>query len=259
MEGEKTGTREWAEATVNLQLGCENDCRYCYARDMMVRRFGKCTAEEWRVPQIQLPAATRTGRNHGRVMFPSAHDITPGNISESLLVIRRLLESGNEVLVVTKPSLECTRRICEVFGSYRDRLLFRFTIGSVEDRVLRFWDRRAPLFAERLDSLAFAFNQGFATSVSCEPYLDPYPWHVYEAVEQYVTDTVWFGLVRDWKNRMDLSRATLAELQLYAQTLHDAQRAAFVCSLFRMMRDKPKVRWKDSIRKVMGDGRCDAE
>ena len=32
-----TGTQEWAASNVNIQDGCEHDCRYCYAKTMAIR------------------------------------------------------------------------------------------------------------------------------------------------------------------------------------------------------------------------------
>ena len=49
---EKTGTKEWAAANVNIQFGCEHGCRYCYARHEAVCRFKRCTAEQWINPVI---------------------------------------------------------------------------------------------------------------------------------------------------------------------------------------------------------------
>ncbi len=38
-----TGTQEWAASNVNIQDGCEHDCRYCYAKTMAIR-FKRATA-----------------------------------------------------------------------------------------------------------------------------------------------------------------------------------------------------------------------
>ena len=29
------GTQEWAASNVNIQDGCEHDCRYCYAKSVV--------------------------------------------------------------------------------------------------------------------------------------------------------------------------------------------------------------------------------
>ncbi len=42
------GTKEWAASNVNIQSGCPNDCRYCYAKSMAIRHKRK-TRENWKV------------------------------------------------------------------------------------------------------------------------------------------------------------------------------------------------------------------
>jgi len=41
----RTGTREWSQHSANLFLGCEHDCRYCYARCSALR-FGRIQSAE---------------------------------------------------------------------------------------------------------------------------------------------------------------------------------------------------------------------
>ena len=44
-----SGTKEWSIASVNCVTGCENDCRYCYARHDALTRYGGRikSAAEW--------------------------------------------------------------------------------------------------------------------------------------------------------------------------------------------------------------------
>ena len=73
---------------------------------------------------------------------------------------------------MSKPHLDCIQAICQQFGDYREKILFRFTIGACDDTVLSFWEPGAPTYAERMASLQYAYEQGFQTSVSVEPMLD---------------------------------------------------------------------------------------
>jgi len=132
------GTKEWAVKTVNCSQGCEHDCRYCYARYNAVHRFGTvASVNDWPNMQIRQKAVDRRyGKYPGVVMFPSTHDITPSILSECLTVLRKLLEAGNQVLIVSKPHLECIRAICRDFEQYKSQIQFRFTIGSRIDAIL---------------------------------------------------------------------------------------------------------------------------
>lgn len=122
------GTQEWAASNVNIQDGCEHDCLYCYAKQMAIR-FKRVTSGDWRAPHIRSAALGKGfSKRRGRIMFPTAHDITPDNIDASVLVLRRMLAAGNDVLIVSKPHAKCVRRICQDLITYRHQILFRFTI-----------------------------------------------------------------------------------------------------------------------------------
>jgi len=247
-----TGTREWAKVNVNIQVGCEHNCRYCYARHNAVTRFKACTAEQWMVPHINKEAVKKgRGKCGGRVMFPSSHDITPLNISYAVIVLKKLLEAGNDVLIVSKPHLKCIKIICGVFAAFKEQITFRFSIGSTDDAVLRFWEPGAPGFEERFESLRFAFEAGFATSVSCEPQLDPYAVYTYAAVSDFITDTFWIGVIRDFDRRVDLSGVTTEQVEQFCRPARRAASEEVVRANYMILKDQPKVRFKDSIREIM--------
>lgn len=256
----RTGTREWAETTINIQRGCEHDCRYCYARWDAVTRRKQCARHIWKDPHI---FADRVEANYrllkGRIMFPSTHDITNRNIAECLVVLRKLLEVGNEVLIVSKPDYDVVALMVESLRRYQHRVAFRFTIGSTQNDVLAFWEAWAPSFESRIKSLSCAYLDGYMTSVSCEPYLDAWPQHVYEACRDYLSDIerfdgaggIWFGKLRNWAARVDLTGATDEQIAKYVTPLRAAQNDAFVRGLVRTLDGRKFVRWKDSIREVI--------
>src|ERR1039458_2936037 len=141
MRKKKTGTREWADVNVNIIAGCEHRCRYCYAADM-AKRFGRIVAlDDWGTTCCEVrPAEVNRERKkvNGRIMFPTSHDITPRFLEECVTVLNKLLAAGNEVLIVTKPHLECVERLCQELAAYKDKIVFRFTIGAMDDDLLRF-------------------------------------------------------------------------------------------------------------------------
>ena len=81
----------------------------------------------------------------------------PHQLGWLLGLFRELLRVGNQVLVVSKPHLDCIEAVCEKFGDYQGQILFRFTIGACDDCVLSFWEPGAPVYAERKASLEHAF------------------------------------------------------------------------------------------------------
>lgn len=247
----KTGTREWAESNLNIQLGCEHGCRYCYARYMAVEQHKHCTAEQWANPVINTEKVNKGYRKRpGVIMFPSTHDITPKNVAECICVLRKLLEAGNQVLIVSKSHFNCISFICDTLEKFKDQILFRFTIGSMSDNVLKFWELEAPSFGERYTCLGYAFNYGFKTSVSAEPFLDGNVRLLYEALKPLVTDSFWIGKLRDLHKRVDLSSMTVAEIEQFVEPLELAQTDKAIKKLYADLDGRKFIKWKDSIKKV---------
>ena len=155
------GTGEWASHNYNIQSGCRSGCKYCYAQCMAIR-FGRHTPASWLTPEI-IPSKVdqRVGRKTGRIMFPTSHDIDPSNMDECLTALVTMLAAGNDVLIVSKPHLECVKRLCRELQAYKRQITFRFTIGSACTATLKSWEPYAPPFSERLASLRHAFKAGY--------------------------------------------------------------------------------------------------
>lgn len=249
----KTGTKEWAETTLNIAKGCEHNCRYCYARNMLVDRFKKIKPGDWTTMVVNKKVIDAPqGLKQGVIMIPSSHDITPSILPDFLCVLRKLLESGNQVLIVTKPHLECITAICKEFSNYRSNILFRFTIGSTQEDVIKFWEPGAPPFHERIACLIYAFAGGFQTSVSCEPYLDAWPDLVYAACEEYLSESFWIGTIKHFNARVKLDDITDEQREKYVCPLLRAQKDAAVKLIHKQLNGEPFVQWKDSITEIIG-------
>ena len=250
----KTGTRQWSKFSENFQIGCENKCRYCYARyNAIFGRFPYATQEQWDNPVInQKKIDTGRRKKEGVIMFPTTHDITPRNLSEYLCVLRKLLDAGNRVLIVSKPHWECITVICDFYDQYREQIEFRFTIGSTDDKVLSFWEPNAPSFEERLCCLKYAHAAGYKTSVSCEPYLDPYVVYTYTACLPYITETFWIGKLNKFEQRVNLDGATAEQIKKFVEPLKAAQSDSVVKSFHRMLNGQRGIMWKESITGVVG-------
>ncbi|MHA2000264.1 MAG: radical SAM protein [Promethearchaeota archaeon] len=189
------GTKEWADTNVNIIDGCSHDCRYCYAKKMAIR-FKRKTPDSWKDMEIRWKDVNKNYlKRKGRIMFPTSHDLVPEEpfFSASMRVLEKLLKPGNEVLVTTKPHVKVIRHICDEFLNFREYIQFRFTITSIDDDKLKFWEPGAPTFGERLESLKYAFDHDFKTSVSIEPCLDPDPKKLIQRLHPLVTESIWLG------------------------------------------------------------------
>ena len=187
------GTKEWADSNVNCYFGCSNNCRYCYAKKMAIR-FKRKTESDWKI-MIPNQKAIEKGYNKrkGRIMFPTSHDITIESLDGCLKVLKKLLDTDNEILITSKPKFSCIKIICDEFSQKKDLIQFRFTITSLNNELLSFWEPNAPSFDERLKSLEYAYSRGYKTSISIEPFLDENPYPLVDTLIPYVTESIWIG------------------------------------------------------------------
>jgi len=249
-EKRNTGTREWAQSTVNCVTGCSHDCRYCYARHNAVDRFKRVAADSWSTMVVRDKDVQKNrGKKQGVIMFPSAHDITPDVLEPCLEVLKKLLDKDNEVLLVSKPHEAVIAEITKRFHSATDLLRFRFTIGSPDDTILKFWEPGAPTFEERRRALGIAFEAGFKTSISAEPLIDPDNVKtLWDELIPYVNWEFWIGKMNKANLRVDVSDA---ETRKMMTPILEGQTDERVMGIYNMFKDEPLVRWKDSYKEVL--------
>lgn len=245
-----SGTKEWANVSLNIHLGCKHRCRYCYARERMVR-LGQCDLEAWGTEHNRLkenPFAGFNKKYDGVVMFPTTHDLTPEILPETLEAIRRLVGAGNTILLVSKPYIEVIQAICKEFADHKDQIKFRFTIGAYKDEILSYWEPGAPTYAERVKCLKYAFQHGFQTSVSVEPMLDgPNVVKLFQKLEPWISDTFWIGKMNHVKSRVppDTDPAEIARIEA-------GQTDDRIFEIYGALWQEPKIRWKESFKSVLG-------
>jgi DNA repair photolyase len=251
----KTGTKEWSTVSKNIFFGCRHNCRYCYARANALRFKQITKPEEWTDMHLNARSLNERPRFYkgveNRIMFPSSHDILPEHLDVTVEYLKKWLGAGNSMLIVSKPHLECIVRLCNDLEQYKDQIVFRFTIGSYDDKVLKFWEPDAPSYTERMQSLKHAYKKGYKTSVSCEPYLDGSVTFVVDAVSSYVNDTIWVGLMNAIAQRVDTTGWTKEDFA-FLESTKNCQTKDTVEFLYQELHENPKVRFKDSIKRVLG-------
>ncbi len=234
-----TGTKEWAARNVNIVTGCSHNCRYCYAH-CMARRFGR--VEDWSKPALRNEKVN-ANKAKGTIMFPSSHDIEPAFLEPCVAALGKLLASGNRVLIVSKPHLECIERICAEFDQYKTAITFRFSIGSQDSTVLKFWEPGAPSFEERLACLRYAFDAGYQTGVSAEPMLDAGVVKLFHRLSPFVTDKVWIGKLNRPRNCV----VDWGPIDAEIRRIEANQTVERLLAIYAVLKDEPKVAWKDTF------------
>jgi len=238
---------------VNIVVGCPNRCRYCYAR-AAAKCYGRIhDFDEWGRTYLRLNRggmAATVGKHYGTVRFPTTHDITPRFLDKCITAIRNLLAGGNDVIVCSKPRLDCIKRLCREFANDRAHLEFRFTIGAMDDDILHFWEPGAPGFKERFECLKLAYRKGFRASVNIEPMLDaPNMVKLFRKLVPYVNVFINIGIM--CKVRRNVTPRTQEEKAAVCQ-IEENQANDRVRSIYEQLKVQELVRWSPEIRKILG-------
>jgi len=205
------GTQEWSPRSLNCYFGCSNNCSYCYARRMAIR-FNRIEGNgDWKNMRPNWKAINKTYRRVKKkdlgdgqydYMFPTSHDITPISVDSCSIVLGKVLEAGNSVLITTKANYKCIDKLYEIVfakpdktpNEYKDQVEFRITITSSDDDILKKYETNAPRFESRLSSLSILNALDFKTSVSIEPYLSN-PIKTILCIYEFVNNTIWIGVM----------------------------------------------------------------
>jgi DNA repair photolyase len=253
MNNTSKGTKEWSTESANFISGCKNDCKYCFSKSTAIYNKSK-TQDNWK-EEIVKPNKLYKGwrlRKVGRIMVPSLHDITPQHLPEAIQFLQNILMPGNQVLIVSKPHLECIKAICDKFIIHKDKILFRFTIGSSDNATLKFWEPGAPSFEERVASVKYAFEKEFNTSISCEPMLDNNIGDVIDILRPYVTHSIWLGKMNMMKWRLEMNTEITEELKQKANQLYAWQSDDEIKALYEIYKNDSLIRWKGEIKTIVG-------
>ena len=245
------GTQEWSVKTFNCCKGCSHDCLYCYAKEGAVRRK-QIDAEDWpnEVIQLEKVLIRHRKRYEGQLMFPSTHDITPHNLNACITKLRNLLNPGNRVLVVSKPHLVCIEKLCGSLLEFKSQILFRFTIGACDNRILSYWEPNAPGYEERKQCLIYAYGSGFQTSLSVEPMLDSSGIDALIGdILPHVTHSIWIGTMNHLGRFGKVSDTVLRQA---INDIKNGQTDAKIKAIYQRHKDNPMIRWKKEIKKVVG-------
>jgi hypothetical protein len=187
-------------------------------------------------------------------MFPTAHDITPEVMEPCRQFLIKLLDPGNEVLLVSKPHLVVMKYLWmsdAIWAATRKgRLTFRFSIGSHSDKARRYWEPGAPSIDERIECIKFIRESDGKVGVSSEPLLEP--WNVSDMAAELlplINDTWWIGPINHIAQRV---QCVTGQDYHEAREIGNWQTPALVREMYEKLKAKPQVRWKDAYKRLLG-------
>jgi len=163
----------------NIYVGCEHNCRYCYARLMTKRWLPNFSWTNVHAVDNAVALAQQDVKIQppGRIMFSSMTDPYQ-SIERTTQLSRRVLEvlldSRHHVLILTKSPL--VMRDYDLISG-RDNVEVGFTVTALRD--IPSWETNAPGNTERIQALKEAHKQGLKTFLSVEPWIP----HVSDPIE----------------------------------------------------------------------------
>ena len=143
--------------------------------------------------------------------------------------------------------------ICTRFDAEKDRVTFRLTIGSTDNEVLKFWEPGAPSYEERKACLQYAFEHGYGTGISVEPWWGGDIDSLISELRPFVTDSIWIGKMNRGKARMKNNGHWNPQTEAKYNELMTVWYAdSNIKAIYDRYKDDPLISWKESIAKVVG-------
>jgi len=235
------GTKEWDENSFNCINGCGHNCRYCYAAKIAVRYGRKENRQEWE-KEILINKLDKIKKLTGRIMTPTTHDITFKNYDHVIKHLKKMLEVGNELLIVSKMHNEIADKISKDIIGFKNKIMFRISIGSTNEDALNYWEKNAPAFEKRFKSLKILSSAGYETSVSVEPMLWDDIDLLIDKCLPFCSHSIWIGKINNHsepKNKFSVK-------------LIDIYSPDNVIKIYQRYKLNPKIKWKDSFKKIIG-------
>lgn len=245
----KFGTREISDFSANIQVGCSNNCVYCWAAHRAISGGYVKSREAWGKDVLKTSQPDFNRKHDGVVMYPTTHDITRRLLNSHCQAISEILEAGNELVICSKARLDCMQKLAKVCAGHKDKVTFMVTITTLDEAQSVFWEPNAPLPCERLAALKFLFEEGFKTSVIIEPLLQGpcSALSIYEVTSPNVTEAIWIGTMNMIDERVDVSDPHIAKAVEAIKRYHSIDNLRF---LYENMKELPKVRFKSSITRI---------
>jgi len=133
-------------------------------------------------------------------------------------------------------------------------------VQAVDSQLIEVFEPHASSWQERIKCLKYAYEREFQTSVSAEPLLggESMAEQVYQETIPYITDTLWFGFLNKFDQRILEDEHVLyggwalGMWKEYIAQYITYETAAYCASLAYL---NPIVRLKDSMVKMLREDR----
>jgi DNA repair photolyase len=177
----KGAAREYSPLALNYYKGCDHGCKYCYVPSMMTRFNKNYNHADMPVPErfqlIQKIKKSAEKHKHSKKQVFLSFTSDPYNslnneLKITVKVLRILLENDIPVSILSKGGLNIMQDI-DVISQFRGKIQVGATLTLIKPADLAYWEKGAPDYQNRIESLKRLKAQGTRTWVSLEPVIDP--------------------------------------------------------------------------------------
>ncbi len=175
----KGEAREYSPLAVNLRVGCEHGCRYCYGplafRQKRDAFHLNVRTRERGLEKLERDAKIlHDNKDDRQILLSFATDpYPPEEMSTGLTrqAIEIFIENGLRFTILTKGGTRAIRDF-DLLEKY-ERCSFGTTLVLTSQEDADYWEPNAASIADRIEAIKTAHRRGGKTWVSMEPVIDP--------------------------------------------------------------------------------------
>ena len=163
--------------SINPYVGCEHDCKYCYATYM---RGYTGHSESWgefvdvKINSRRVLENDLMDKDKGSILLSSVTDPYQPLEEEYELtrnILRRLADTRFPVYILTKGDL-ITRDLDVLENFKSDRIEVGFTLNFLEESDRKLWEPKSSTVSGRLEALKEVSNRGIDCYLHVGPYFE---------------------------------------------------------------------------------------
>lgn len=213
----KGAALEYSELALNLYVGCNHGCKYCFAPSCMFKKREDYKKEEniytrkgilnlLQKDLIEMSAA----KDKRRVLLcfitdPYQKDYEFNKVTSEALTLFKAYNIPFQVL--TKGGMKAARD----FYLYKKKDAYATSLTFYDEKKSLEWEPKAATPTDRINSLKKAKEKGIETWVSFEPVIEPEEtYKLFEASKKYV-DFYKIGKINNYKDAEDIEWKTFTK------------------------------------------------
>ena len=173
----KGEAREYAPLAVNLRVGCEHGCLYCYGPRAAHKKrdafHSQVRTRENILANLQDDAVSLKGDDREILLSFLSDPYSPEEMTSCLTrqALEILIEDGLRFTILTKGGIRASRDF-ELLARYK-KASFGSTLVLTSQKDADCWEPYAAPVRDRIKAVKLAHDKGIRTWISMEPVIDP--------------------------------------------------------------------------------------